>query len=423
MSPPRTRQPVQTESPPRAFRNRIVGNGEEAPAQLLANPKNWRIHPQAQQDVLLGVLEQVGWVQDVIVNRQTGYVVDGHLRVALAISKGEPKVPVKYVDLTPEEEALVITTLDPIAAMASADKVQLEVLLRGLEGEDGALRDLLDSLALEQGIDLYGEPPTDPGAQMDLAAELQKKWGTERGQVWQVGDHRVTCGDSTAEADVGRLMAGEAARLMLTDPPYGVAYDTEGRNPHWRKDGRPIANDDLGTDQAAFWTDAFRHWPLEGDAYVFSPSGPLITTLCASIEAAGIAHHQWLIWVKDRFVLSRSHYHYRHEHIWYGWRGKSSWNGSRTEDSVWNQDRPATSPDHPTMKPVELCDRAISNSSKPGDVVADPFLGSGTTLVACERLRRRGRGMEIDAGYVAVTLERLAGMGLEPVLETVTLEA
>ena len=108
---------------------------------------------------------------------------------------------------------------------------------------------------------------------------------------------------------------------------------------------RSIANDDLGAGQASFWTDAFRHWPLNGDAYVFSPSGPLIQTLCAAIEAAGISHRQWLIWVKDRLVLGRSNYHYRHEHIFYGCKGKSSWNGSRKEDSVWDEPRPSDSPD------------------------------------------------------------------------------
>jgi DNA modification methylase len=192
----------------------------------------------------------------------------------------------------------------------------------------------------------------------------------------------------------------------VTDPPYGVAYETVGKNPRWRKDGRPIANDDLGAGQAAFWAAAFRHWPLEGDAYVFSPSGPLITTLCAAIETAGITHHQWLIWTKHQFTLGRSHYHYRHEHIFYGWRGKSSWNGSRTEDSVWEANRPMRSPEHPTMKPVALCRRALNNSSAPNAIVADPFLGSGTTMIAAEQLGRRCFGLEIEPGYCDVAVAR-----------------
>jgi len=205
------------------------------------------------------------------------------------------------------------------------------------------------------------------------------------------------------------------ATVMVTDPPYGVAYEPEGR-----KRKRPIANDDLGQGQAEFWTRAFSAWPLAGDAYVFSPSGPLIQTLCSSIMAAGIEHHQWLIWVKDRLVLGHSHYHYRHEHVFYGWKGKSSWQGSRKEDSVWLEDRPQASPQHPTMKPVSLCQRAIENSSETGNVVAEPFLGSGTTLIAAERTGRRCYGMEVDPRYCRVAIgrwEAFTGEGAEKVSE------
>jgi DNA modification methylase len=139
---------------------------------------------------------------------------------------------------------------------------------------------------------------------------------------------------------------------------------------------------------------------------VFSPSGPLIQTLCESIKAAGIEHHQWLIWVKDRLVLGHSHFHYRHEHVFYGWKGRTSWQGSRKEDSVWHEDRPMRSPQHPTMKPVSLCERAIENSSEPHDIVVDPFLGSGTTLIAAERTGRRCHGMEIDPRYCRVAIAR-----------------
>jgi len=196
-------------------------------------------------------------------------------------------------------------------------------------------------------------------------------------------------------------MGGGSARLMVTDPPYGVEYAGSGKAKRKR-----IDNDDLGASQASFWTEAFRHWPLNGDAYVFSPSGPLISTLCASIESAGIEHHQWLIWVKNRLVPGRSHYHYRHEHLFYGWKGKSSWNGSRKEDSVWEERRPDASPEHPTIKPVPLCERAIENSSSENDLVVDPFLGSGTTLIAAERTGRRCYGMELDPHYCRVVIAR-----------------
>lgn len=142
------------------WRNRIVGYGEEAPDQLLANPKNWRIHSKTQQDALRGVLHEVGVVQDVLVNRTTGFVVDGHLRVALALSDGQPVIPVKYVELTEAEEALVLATFDPLAALAGADREQLDALLRDVSTDEQALQALLAEVAQTAGID-YDAPPPD----------------------------------------------------------------------------------------------------------------------------------------------------------------------------------------------------------------------------------------------------------------------
>ena len=133
-------------APESGWRNRITGHGEEAPDQLLANPRNWRVHPKAQQDALSAVLDQVGWVQDVIVNQRTGHVVDGHARIALAISKQEPSIPVVYVDLDEEEERLILASLDPLSAMATTDQEMLDDLLGGLSAE-GALAEMLDELS------------------------------------------------------------------------------------------------------------------------------------------------------------------------------------------------------------------------------------------------------------------------------------
>jgi ParB-like chromosome segregation protein Spo0J len=129
-----------------------VGYGEEAPDQLVANPRNWRIHPTSQQEALLGVLRQVGVVQDVLVNRATGFVVDGHLRVMLALREGQASIPVKYVELTPDEEALVLATFDPLGALAGIDKDQLAALLREVETSDAAVQQLLSDLAAEVGL-------------------------------------------------------------------------------------------------------------------------------------------------------------------------------------------------------------------------------------------------------------------------------
>jgi len=158
-------QNEQQSAPPRKWRNRIVGHGEEDPTQLLANPKNWRIHPKAQQDALAGVLAEVGWVQDVIINQRTGFVVDGHARVAMAISAGE-RVPVVYVDLSEEEEAVILATFDPISAMAAKDEEIFEELVRGM---DECFRALVAATEAEQsrpgpqaGEDDVPETPINP---------------------------------------------------------------------------------------------------------------------------------------------------------------------------------------------------------------------------------------------------------------------
>ena len=136
----------------KAWRNRIIGHGDEAPDQLLANPKNWRVHPKGQQDALAGVLNDVGWVQSVIVNKRTGYVVDGHLRVQMAISHGDASIPVTYVDLDDAEEAEILATLDPLAALAVADKEQLDGLLREVQSGEAAVQGMLAELAEKSGV-------------------------------------------------------------------------------------------------------------------------------------------------------------------------------------------------------------------------------------------------------------------------------
>lgn len=151
------------------WRNRIVGQGEEAPDQLLANPANWRIHPKPQQDALGDALDDIGWIQQVVVNRQSGHLIDGHLRVSLAMRNNEPTVPVLYVDLDPREEALALATLDPIAAMAAADKQQLDALLREVDTGSAALQEMLGKLAADSGVTKF-----DPMAEWEGMPEFEQ---------------------------------------------------------------------------------------------------------------------------------------------------------------------------------------------------------------------------------------------------------
>ena len=385
---PRPKPPATLGS--QAWRNRIVGHGEEAPDQLLANPKNWRIHPKAQQDALSGVLDEVGWVQEVIVNKTTGHVVDGHLRVSLAISRQEPTIPVKYVELSPDEEALVLATLDPLAGMAATAKDALEALLADVQPGSDAVTALLEDVARGVGLNGAKEGLTDPDA-IPAAEPIAK-----RGDVWVCGDHRVMCGDSTEAEDVSRLMAGEKAGLCLTDPPYNIAIS---RN----RNLKPITNDNLSdADYLALLERSFgcvAEHTSEADLYVFC--GWRALPIMASVLEAYWPLLNCIVWKKQVWGLG-NYYRCQHELAVYAGAGRV--NGSGHSD-VWEMDR-SVERLHPTQKPVELMELPLSNSSGRGDLVLDPFLGSGTTMIAAERLGRRCYGMEIEPRYVDVTVKR-----------------
>lgn len=159
----------KTKAPPSAFQNRIIGYGEESPDQLLANPRNARIHPLTQQEGLTAILERVGWVTPIIVNKRTGFVVDGHLRVAVSITREEPSIPVAYVDLDDDEEALILATLDPLAGFAATDRELLANLMADLEDEEGAVRRLLDDIGKNEG--LADAPAEFPAVDEDIQTE------------------------------------------------------------------------------------------------------------------------------------------------------------------------------------------------------------------------------------------------------------
>jgi hypothetical protein len=308
------------------WRNRILGSGEEAPDQLAANPKNWRTHPAAQRKALRGALDTVGWVQQVIVNRRTGNVVDGHARIEEALSRNEPAVPVLYVDLSPEEEALVLATLDPIAAMAQADDEKLRALLAEVAVDDDGLAALLADLA-------GGEPKaglTDPDAVPEPAAE---PW-VKPDDLFALGAHRILCGDATSQADVDRLLAGAKPRLLVTDPPYGVelhmewrddlmaakapaeasymrtSYDIE-RGRGRKNTGAAHETTSISGDTRADWSEAFELVPSLEVAYVWHADRNMLP-VAQGMERIGFEHRQTIVWVKPYGVISRTHYNYRH---------------------------------------------------------------------------------------------------------------
>lgn len=394
------------------WQSRITGDGEIRAGELLLNPHNWRVHNAYQTAALTDVLERVGWVQRVIVNKRSGFIVDGHLRAEMALRKGEDTlVPVVYVDLSDAEEALVLATFDPISALATKNVEQLSVLLSGWkDSAEGALRRLFQTLAPQ----VYSVPPDGNEGANQLAA-LQKKYKIKLGSIFEVGPrkHRVMCGDSTSEANVAALLSGERPMITTTDPPYGVEYDPAWRAKAAEQGHLAYASRRVGkvsNDDRADWREA---WALCPGAVIYCwHAGLMAPVVMASLEACGFEIRSQIVWVKSNYPISRGNYHWRHEPCWYGVRkgAKASWIGDRKQTTVWEISLDENiAGGHGTQKPVECMAKAIRNHE--GDVY-DPFVGSGTTIAAAEASGRRGFGMDIDPGYVGATLERLAKMGL-----------
>ncbi len=210
------------------WQNRIVGYADVDPKTLAPNPQNYRRHPKRQGDAVTGSLNELGWIQDVLVNKTTGRMIDGHLRVELALQHGAQSVPVKYVELSEAEERLALATLDPLTYMAETDAAALGALLEGVNTGDAALQEMIAKLAEDNGL-FKPEPVQDVEPQIDRADELRQKWGVESGQMWRLGEHRIICGDCTDAAVVARVMQGEQINLAFTSPPYAEqrVYDEE----------------------------------------------------------------------------------------------------------------------------------------------------------------------------------------------------
>jgi len=381
------------------------------------NRKNYRLHPDLQRDAVEGSLDALGWVGQVKIAND-GRIFDGHLRVELALVNGEnTPVPVDVYDLTEAETDKALLLHDTTTGMAEIDIPKLGELWQAVDLDNPAID---AHFAQEFDFNVNGNDPSGaPKPQIDRAAELQKKWGTELGQLWQLGDHRLICGDCTDATVVERVMGGELAQLVITDPPYGVSYADKNK---WLNSISPgnriqteIKNDHASKDETqAMWKSAFKEMvgAMQPGAavYCFMPQGgdQMMMMMMMMMMSAGIEPRHEIIWLKNNHVLGRVDYAYKHEPILYAWKegGHKFYGGFQT--SVIEFPKPQSSDLHPTMKPVGLVEKLLTNSSLKDATVYDPFLGSGTTLIACENLNRKCRASEIDPGYVAVTLERWA---------------
>jgi DNA modification methylase len=416
------------QAPPSRWRNRIIGTGVEDPAQLLANPKNWRLHPQEQQDALRGALDKIGWVQNVVVNKRTGFVVDGHLRVSMAISAGE-KVPVLYVDLSEAEEALILATLDPVAGMAAVNSQKLDELLAEINaGGLGELGTGLDGLlkTLDHDCQQQLAAATGTVAGEDAVPPMPAAPVTRSGDLWLCGKHRVLCGDATSPENVARLLGDRKPILMVTDPPYGIELDSEWRDraglngcgpaeaSYMKHRAEGHTETAISGDTRADWSEAFELVPSLQIAYVWHAS-VFTREVLNGLLRIGFLYPQQIIWNKGRTVLTRTHYWYQHEPCWYVRKKNAPWFGKAGENStVWDSPSPKfimgasdeEKYDHPTQKPTALFRRPLLNHLRRGGLIYDPFLGSGTSVAAAELTDRVCCGMELDPKYVDVIVQR-----------------
>lgn len=411
-----------------AFRDRIVELVRVKASDLVPHPQNWRTHPKRQREALKAMLADVGVADAVLARRgEDGrlHLVDGHLRTE---TLGSDEIPVLVLDVTEDEANKILLTLDPIAGMAGADAERVSALLKDIQTTDPSVQAVLDRVARSADVDVsHGviAANVDDVTTLSEPDKLREKWQTALGQVWEVvgnaGAHRIACGSATDPATVSAAIGhGPLATMMWTDPPYGVAYVGKG------KDALEIENDRLSNGALrSFLRDAFSaaqaHALSVGAAfYVAHPSGALSREFREAVEDVQWTFRQGLVWLKDSMVLGRSDYHYIHEPIMFGYlpgaqgrrgRGGDGWYGGDNAVSVFTIPRPKANALHPTMKPVELVNAMLLNSSRIGDRVYEPFSGSGTTMLACESQRRLCCAVELDPKYVAVALERMCLVG------------
>jgi DNA modification methylase len=343
-----------------------------------------------------------------IVARSDGAVVDGHLRLKAALALGMSTVPVVLADDLSEAQIRAFRLLanrsatwaewdDELLALELSElaDAEFDLALTGFDQREiDELLNLLDAPGTDEAEDEVPEPPEDPVS--------------KPGDLWVLGDHRLLCGDATVLADVERVLGGQLADMVFCDPPYGVNYANSPKD-KLRGKHRPILNDNLGAGFEAFLYDACVNIlsVTKGAVYVCMSSSEL-HTLQRAFAFAGGKWSTFIIWAKHTFTLGRADYQRQYEPILYGWKEGADhyWCGARDQGDVWFFDKPVRNDLHPTMKPVALVERAIRNSSKTRDIVLDPFGGSGSTLIACEKTGRQARLVELDPKYVDVIIRR-----------------
>ncbi len=380
--------------------------------KLIPYVNNARTHSAEQVNKLRSSLREFGFINPVIVDKDYG-IIAGHGRVLAAKEEGIDEVPCVFVDyLTEAQKKAYIIADNRFAQDAGWDEELLRIEIESLQGEDFDIS--LTGFEADEISDLFkdGNEKDVQDDDYDLSAALEKAAFVEKGDVWTVGRHRLMCGDATSADDVSKLMDGRKANLILTDPPYGVSFQSS--------DGLSIQNDSIkGEEFYQFLLSAMQNMVavLEqgGAAYVFHADTEGLNFRKAFVDA-GFHLAGCCIWVKNSLVLGRSDYQWQHEPVLYGFlqNGKHPWYSDRKQTTIWNFDKPKRNKNHPTSKPLDLLAYPISNSTQANAIVIDTFGGSGSTLMACEQSNRICCTMELDEKYASVILRRYVEDGGNP---------
>lgn len=373
-------------------------------SKLIPYVNNARTHSPDQIVKLRSSLREFGFINPVIIDRDYN-IIAGHGRVLAAQEEKITEVPCVFVDyLTEAQKKAYIIADNRMAMDAGWDEELLKLEIETLQGMDFDVS--FTGFEDQEIADLFGADGKSDveDDDFDLNAALEKASFVEKGDIWQVGRHRLMCGDATSADDVSALMDGKKANLIVTDPPYGVSFES------WH--GLTIQNDSIkGEEFYSFLLAAFKNMAdnLEngGAAYVFHADTESVNFRRAFADA-GFHLSGCCIWVKNSLVPGYSDYQWQHEPVLYGFlqNGKHRWYSDRSQTTVWNFNKPKINKNHPTSKPLDLLAYPIGNSSQANSIVVDTFGGSGSTLMACENTNRICYMMELDEKYASVILRR-----------------
>ena len=372
--------------------------------KLIPYVNNARTHSPEQITKLRSSLREFGFINPVLIDREYN-VLAGHGRIAAAKEEGITEVPCVFVEhLSEAQKKAYILADNRMSLDAGWDDELLKVEMASLQemGFDIGMTGFDESEIADLFSD--GDKAGAKDDDFDLTAALEKAAFVQRGDMWTVGRHRLMCGDATSAEDVAALMNGTKANLILTDPPYGVSFKSSS--------GLTIQNDSMKNEEFYnFLLSAFQrmveHLESGGAAYVFHADTEGLNFRRAFVDA-GLHLAGCCIWVKDSLVLGRSDYQWQHEPVLYGFlqNGKHKWYSDRKQTTIWNFAKPKRNADHPTSKPLDLLSYPIGNSTQENAVVIDTFGGSGSTLMACEKMNRICCTMELDEKYASVILRR-----------------